>query len=374
MADPSGGEATQPANNMGFLPFKIEPTQLLAAVGGYLYVAGYLINAITLRNYGIQRFEAVKLQYVEVGLSFTVLSLMLTVIPTAALLVHFRVRRKAQLPNYRVGALGYLLNTCNLFGLLIVFAVFMTSYEWTVPIRGSQRWTVGQLFYIYSTLSVFSLVLLPIVERLIVKWGWRVKSLYCWCVEPVRYLIVLLGLAFDTLLILTIPWLGDLVGQGAPYCLSVWFLYAGCGAVIYWLRKVGAQGVSPLLLTLGTTGMLAVFYVCINAYVFGVVRTIPINRGGKLPVTLSYLVSDNAVLGNLPIKSERREGASMWGPVYVLEENPDFFYVVDKEHVTNWIAEWMPVVAVRKDLVHFVLHKRIRDGHPRTRQVQTDTR
>jgi len=345
---------------------KLDAAQFVALVVGYLYLSGYLINAIALRNYGIQRFEVLKLQYIEAGLVFLVLSSVFTIIPLAAIIVHFRVRRNSPLPNYKVGAVGYAINTCNLFVLITFFAVFITNFDWNTNIRiwPFRGFRLSQVFLGYLFFAVFGLSVMPWVERLIIVKIKNVKEVYLWVVEPIRYGIVLIGIAFDVLLFTTLPWLFGLLKYGYVYFVFLLAILGGLTGIVYWIKRIGRPRNIHGLTLLGSVGVLVLSYVCINAYVFSILRFIPMNRGGKLPITRSYLASDQEVLNDLPILRQVRSEGSRWGPVYILEESDNMFYVADTD-IKNWFRDWVPVIAVNKDAVTFIEHERIDDGSPR---------
>ena len=86
----------------------LDISKIVFIVVGFFYGCGYLIQAITLRNYGIQRLETLKFQYIEVGVTFTVLAILITIVPIACYLAHFRIRKKSsELPHFLIGAIGY---------------------------------------------------------------------------------------------------------------------------------------------------------------------------------------------------------------------------------------------------------------------------
>jgi hypothetical protein len=338
----------------------LDATHVFALGAGYLYSVGYIINAIALRNYGVHQFEALKLQYVEVGLCFTILSLLLTTIPTWAVLAHFGVRKQSGLPLYRLGATGYLFNTCNLFFLLVFFPLFITGGDWDVriplgcPFGG---YLMNRVFMGYLTLAVSVLIFLPLVERLIVRKKWKVGLLYAGFVEPLRWGAVVMGLLFDRTLVCSLPWLKLLALRGSAYVGTLWFTYIVSLVIVFYIRKVGGPGRSPVLFVLGFVGVFVMFYVCVNAYVWSVLRFIPMNRGGKLPVVRSFLISSSPVLKNLPIAGSPIDGAVRFGPVYILEESDDYLYVAS-EGAGSWVREWVPIMAVKKDEVVFVVNER----------------
>ena len=344
----------------------LSASSAFAVVLGYLYTTGYLISAQYLRKYGIQRFEPVKPQYIEVGLTFTILTLVATLMPVAAAVLHFRVRSKSGLPHYRFGATAYFLNTLNLFTLLCFFVIFITDTDWRAPVPylSGRTSRLGGVLAAYLIVAVFCLVLLPIVERLIRRYSSAPKPWYILIVEPLRVVAVILGFAFDIILIQTLPWTLSLVRRGVAFLGCAVLLTGGIWGVVYWVRKVGRRRTAPLIIVMGSVGVLFVSYLAISSYVWGVLRFIPMDRGGKLPLTNTHIFSNAEQWIDLPIKSTKYSQTTSWGPVYLLEETSDFVYVT-RDITGDWFFEWVPVVGIDKAAISFVTHQRISEGGPR---------
>jgi len=346
----------------------LDLAKLILGVVTFFYGTGYLIQAITLRNYGIQRFEALKLQYIEVGVTFTVLTLLLTVLPVGCYMAHFRIRKKSKLPHYKIGAVGYLANTCNLFLLVVCFSLFITQQEWSAVIVNIKRWgiqlRVSELCSLYVTVSVFVLIFLPLIERVVVARCKRVRLVYWLFVEPIRYSAVILGILFDLGILAEFSWIKLLILRGLMFWASAVCLIGTIYVVVYYMRKLGDRRTLHVLAVLGTTGAFVLLYMCINAYVYAVVRHIPMNRGGKLPVTQSYLVTNDTTMKSLPLKSRQESGCSIWGPVYIIEESQDYLHVA-KVDDGEWLKTWIQTFSIRKDTVDYIQNERITVGGPR---------
>lgn len=343
-------------------------SKVVVAALGFFYTAGYLVQAITLRNYGIYRLETVKLQYVEVGLTFTVLLLLATVMPVACFLAHFRIRKRSGLLHYRLGAAGYTLNTYNLLFLVVCFALFFTQEEWASVLIRSHNGVGGirlaPAFIVYICISVFVLLALPLVERLVQGRSRGRRAMFWLVVEPVRFSAVAAAVAMDVFLLRAFPWLQDLLVKGLTFAFSAIVLASVAYVIVFYVRKLGDKDSFHALLTIGLTGLFVLLYICINAYVYSVVRHIPMNRGGKLPVTQSYLGSSSAELAGLPIARSQVGAGTAIGPVYVLEETEDYLYVAEAG-AGEWYKSWAVTYAVRKDTIGFIRNERIEVGGPR---------
>lgn len=364
--DPSAPEHYAERFDVSLGRLGLSASGAFAAALGYLYTAGYLISAQALRNYGIHRFEPVKPQYIEVGLTFTILTVLLTLTPVAAALLHFRVRGKSGLPYYRFGATVYWLNTTNIFLVLGFFVIFVTDAEWAAPIPLIEGLNVGGMLGVYLAIGLFSLVVLPIVERLIKRYAVSPRPWYFGVVEPVRVGTVLVGVGFDVLLVSALPWTVALAYRGVAYLGCAIILIGGLWGIFYWVRRVGRRRTAHLILTLGSVGVLFASYLAVSSYVWGVLRFVPMNRGGKLPLTETVLVSSSESLLDLPITSTRLDRTVSWGPVYVVEETSEFLYVT-KDTAGDWFFEWVGVVGIDKGSLAFVEHRRTSGTGPRSR-------
>ena len=340
---------------------------ILAAVT-FFYGTGYLIQAITLRNYGVQRLETVKLQYIEVGVTFSVLLLLFTVLPVACFLAHFRIRKRSGLPHYRIGAFGYLLNTYNLLSLVLCFALFITQAEWTATLfnlkGGARPVHLYEIFVAYASVSALVLMALPLIERAVVAKVRRVSLVFWTVIEPLRYTAVVLGLALDLLLVWSFPWLAALALKGITFAASAMLLCGIAYVIVFYIRKLGDSRTIHVVAAVGTTGLFMLLYICINAYVYSVVRHIPMNRGGKLPLTRSFMVTATPALRTMAVGQTKTNECTIIGPVYVLEETEDYLHVAN-ESLGDWHREWVPTFAVRKDEILYIRNERITAAGPR---------
>ncbi|TSA26919.1 hypothetical protein D4R71_03030 [bacterium] len=334
----------------------------------YLYSAGYLIQAATLRNFGIYRLETIKFQYIEVGFTFTVLALLVTVVPVGLYLAHFRIRQKSGLLHYKIGAIGFLINTYNLFLIIVFFAMFITWKEWSLVIFQSNssnlQITLYQAFLIYLAVALILLIFFPLLERLVMSKFSRPKLIYNFFIEPFRFFAVLFAIMFDLLLLHSFPWIRTLILGGLAFLGTTIMLVGIIFVIGYYMRKLGDERSLHVLAAIGSTGVIVILFICINAYVFSIIRYIPMNRGGKLPITRSYLMSDKSVFNNIPINKSKFDEGTKLGPLYVIEETKDYLYVTN-ESDGSWYRDWASTCAIRKDVVQYIQNERITKGGPR---------
>ena len=309
------------------------------------------------------------MQYIEVGVTFTVLLLLVTLMPVSLFHAHFRIRNKSNLPNYKIGAIGYLVNTYNLFFLILFFALFITQNEWNSELffplieNGIK---LNLVFSIYCAISVFVLIIMPLIERKIVNINRAVKPVYWIIVEPIRYSAVAVGIILDLALFHTFHWFQVLALRGSTFILSAVLFFCIAYMIIFYMRKLGDKKSMHVLFAAGSTGLFLLLYICINAYVYSVVRHIPVNRGGKLPLTRSYLVTEQKIFKTTPIHWANQEGKVISiGPVYVIDENNDYLYIT-KEVNEEWYKDWVETFAIKKSEIMYIHNERVNDGGPRS--------
>lgn len=110
-------------------------------------------------------------------------------------------------------------------------------------------------------------------------------------------------------------------------------------------------------------GIAVLFYMTITAYIFGIYKFLPKNRGGALPVTEYFLkVADPALL---PVGTLQSTSGLGYGPFYLIQENDSyFFFGYDK--ADKWLTDFIPIHVLAKSKIDAIYAKRIEDGFPRT--------
>jgi hypothetical protein len=344
---------------------RLSLSEIAALVVGFLYVSGYFINSIFVRNLGIPDTELLRLEYIKTGFTFA-LTLGFVYLPIGAFALTYKVRRSSGLPHLHAGAVGNSLNTSLFLAFPLFLAFFITRYEWEMtlpsPVFGLIKLKSASLTAV--ALSTIGTIIVPFLERQVDKrmpQGWR-PPLFRFLVEPVRY-----GLLFASLYIILrslaqVQWMGALVANGVYYFLVVVVFVTGLSAATLWVRLIHKIKGSWLVFSLIGFGVAVLYYLAITSYVFGVYIFIPANRGGRLPLTRAYL----EVTGHETLFAEERVvgGVKVRGPVYIIEDHADSLFVAS-ERMDRWLYEFVPVHSLRKENVPYVYVERIEDGFPR---------
>jgi hypothetical protein len=348
---------------------------MAGGIVGLLYVTGYYINLIFIRNLGITHSELLRLEYVSIGFTFTLITMGMVFLPFATFALTYRVRRASKLFHLHIGAIGNSLNTTLFLGFPLFLAFFATKYEMdlqlALPIIGLQRVSGAVLAFVVLTAA--GTILVPVLERAITYRSselWT-RRLYRLGVEPIRYGIVLTAGYLMVRALSAFGWIGTFLRSGVYYFLVGAGLVAGLVAATLWIRKIRAVRGMWLVYGLIAFGLAAVYYFAVTSYVQAIYLFVPGNRGGRLPLTRAYVVvSGGNTLGTSAVQWGETK---LRGPVYVIEETDDTMFVAS-ERMERWLFEFVPIHALRKDTVPYARFERITDGFPRVTRPNGDAR
>ena len=123
-------------------------TSLVAVFIGFLYLTGYLINSIFLRNIGIENAPLLKIQYIETGSVFLFFTVAFLVVPWYTP----RMIRRIKGEKENVWTFGTIVmwGVTMIFCLVLMFFTLYTPIELETPVDiiiGS--WSIGSVFVGY---------------------------------------------------------------------------------------------------------------------------------------------------------------------------------------------------------------------------------
>lgn len=360
--------------NISQLSRLVTVSQLAAFVVGLLYVTGYYINSIFLRNLGIPDMEVFRLEYIKVGFVFWLITLGLVFLPLGCFFLTYRVRKASGLPHYHMGAIGNSLNTVLFFAYPLFLAFLATKYEWQLrlgspigPIKTVQQGVVA-----FMAISSCGVILVPFVERIIQRRapeGARMW-MYRWLMEPLRYGLFAASLYVVWVSVKEMPWTGELATRGVYFVLAGAVFVVGMTAAVLWTRHIEDIRGSGLVYALITFGLAILYYMSITSYVFGILTFVPNNRGGRLPVTEAYLeLKDHP---DVFTSETTATGRVLYGPVYIVEENANNLYLA-ADGMDRWLTDFVPIHVVSKTLVPYIRLNRIEDGFPRVNRTASSS-
>lgn len=357
---------SQPDPPLTHLWQSLRLSELAAVSVGFLYVSGYFINSIFIRNLGIPDTELVRLEYIKIGFTFTLITLGIVLLPFGAFYLSYRVRKSSGLPHYHGGAIGNSLNTTLCLGFPLFLAFFITKFEWDSRLPSSLLGlhTFKSVVILFVVLELNGMIVIPAVERLVnkkSKTAWRMR-LYRFVIEPARYGIFIVSIILAIGSLWQIPWMRSLLSRGIYFLLAGFVFVAGMSAAVYWVRYIRTvRGFWPVYGLIGF-GLCSLYYLAVTSYVFGIYNYIPSNRGGRLPVTRAYLqiVPDESLFAQQRVIGNMK----LYGPVYIIEDHQDSLFVAS-EKMDRWLYDFVPIHAIRKERVPYIYIERIEDGFPR---------
>lgn len=346
--------------------------ETVGVIIGLLYVTGYYINSIFLKNYGIPDAELLRLEYIKIGFVFWLLSSGVVFLPVGAFLLTYRVRKQSGLPHFWIGLVGNALNTIVMLSVPLMLAFFGTRFEWyfplTEPILGFQKYNVAVATGL--AVSAFAVIALPGIERLVnkssnagfVKWTFRLL------IEPVRFGCLM----FTTYMVIAatkqIPWLLSVFGRALSFlAVSVVFMI-GIMAAFRWIRQIDRVRGSSLVYALIMFGVSFFYYLAIATYVFGVYPSIPCNRGGRMPLTEAFFETPGHE--KLFAGEKQFTGYTLRGPAYIIEQSDGVLYFATFG-MDKWLQDFVPIHALRKEDIPYMRLERITDGFPRVSRSAT---
>lgn len=343
--------------------------QAAALLVGLLYVTGYYINSMFLKNYGIPGLELLRLEYIKIGFVFWLIVCGLIFLPFGAFYLTSKIRSSSELPHYWLGLVGNSLNVIILLGVPVTLAFFATRFEWKYsfqePLLGFNSFNHSVSFAL-ALLAVLVIVL-PAIERLLIKkiQGKALVWVYRLLIEPVRFGGLALAIYLIYRSVTEISWLPLVLGKSVSFFAAVLILGSGLLAAYYWVTFIRKTEGSLMVIPIVMIGVAFFFYLAVASYVYGVYPAIPCNRGGKLPLTQTYL----QIKGYDGVFSSARQkgGLTLHGPVYVIEETEDVLYFASKD-MGNWFENFVHINAVKKENIKYMVTERISDGFPRTRR------
>jgi hypothetical protein len=346
-------------------------SEIFAIGVGFLYVSGYFINSLFVRNLGIFETELLRLEYIKIGFIFTLITLGIVLLPLGAFYLTYKVRKPSGLPNYHLGAVGNALNTTLCLGFPLFLAFFITKFEFEYVFDGSILGLIKfkSVVITFVILSLTGMIIVPGLERLI---AWKTRDavrtrLYWFIVEPLRFGIFFVTLYLVIKSLSQFAWIGLLASRGFYFFLTDLVFVGGMTAAVLWVRHIKRIKGSWPVYVLICFGLCSLYYMAVASYVYGPYNFIPWNRGGRLPITRAYIEISGSVK---PIGEEHVVGnAKLYGPVYIIEDHGDSLFVAS-EKMERWLYDFVPIHAIRKDQIPYIKIERIEDGFPRPARSQ----
>ena len=305
------------------------PAQMAAVAAGLPYVTGYYVNSVFVQNFGIVSSELVRLEYIKIGFMFWLLCVTVMFLPATLGLLTYRIRKNSGISWFWVG-LGANVVCATLFiGIPCILSIFATDAQWTSTYHSS--WFGEVTFRSTILASIFAgalgVIAFPALERRLYPTPKTTKEKLAQTalVEVPRLCAAATSITLAIDAFSGTAWPEHFLSRISVYlAVSLTFSILFIAALL-WMRRVSKTSGSAFLLPIFVGGGTVFYYLLVTSFVHGVYPLIPSNRGGKLPLSVSYLVTNQTD----PLVGQKVTvaGIEYSGPYVVIDENKDYIYV-----------------------------------------------
>ena len=324
-------------------------TPYLTLIIGFVYISGYLIDSIYLRNQGIDSPSLLKAKYIETGLVFTFITAMAILMP----LYSFKFLLNKLKSNHNILSIILLiLEFVVRVNFVIIFFLTMLFFgdDWHKEFR---LWIVESkirtYFAVYFTGFVIgsSLKALITLSAPVFLKNWKI-----FITTSISILIITFTIFLDMILFNKITWiritLWDTVRFYVFSTLGMTIIVAVLSEILK--RRYGNESKYNVfsifnILIYCSFFLIPIGYVMLTNYANRVYTILPANRGGKLPLTQAYITLKSEVskqlLNNIKkrkryseklvpiseVMEEKNKRGDTIYPFYIIEQNDNLFYV-----------------------------------------------
>ena len=328
----------------------------ITAFLGFIYLAGYLVSSIFLRSIGIESASLLKAQYIETGIVFSCFTATIMVVPFYTMRMIRRIKGEEE-NSFKIGTIITTVVIINFSIVLLYFALFTThEIDQNISIRGYSICSVGSVFVAYLVVILGISVLVGFIKdkNISEKYG---KDP---CIMPYfRFLMLTTSIIFDYIIVTQIAWMKiDKIGTVMRFYL---FMAGMFGITLFMLvKRLERPFQKPKhrynLLMFCLFFLVPMFYLMLTAYSSSVYRILPVNRGGKLPVTRATIILKSSETERPLIDIDTNEGAI--GPLFIVEQNEEDVYFILDKYPAFGDPKFGKVYAMKKADIFSIEHKK----------------
>lgn len=352
---------------------EISVPNLIAALLGVAYVSGYLIRSIYVKSIGIPNDSFVKSEYIETGIIFIVLALVIIIIPFGIYTVLKRIQteHKEKTKKYsRQRMIPTFIITMNFLFTAIFFAIFLTNDDLNITV--SALWQDLSLLdffnvYVFSVLvilvflSLTRIIYVRFISQNIGREDIRDK-LYELSVNAIKLVLITFSVYFDVILINSISWFGYVLYKSRYFILFVLIFSILITFVPFRFNTLDNEKNRTLLATMSSVIASIIFYLTIVSYSLGLYPVLPFSKGGAYPVALTILNIKKDIAKNLPeivAKSDSTKNETI--PLFVVEESSNFLYLTKPYAVENIPDSPIYSLKISDIISATTIHKRVNE-------------
>lgn len=175
-----------------------------------------------------------------------------------------------------------------------------------------------------------------------------------------RFLMLTISIIFDYIIVTQLEWMKiDKLWTVIRFYL---FIAGMLGLALFVLvkrlkRPFREQKHRYKLLMFSLFFLVPLFYLMLTAYSSSVYRILPVNRGGKLPITRATIILKSSETERPLIDIDTNKGVI--GPLFILEQNEeDIYFILDKYPAFGADPKFGKVYAMKKPDIFFIEHEK----------------
>lgn len=359
-------------------PSQLPVSAVISALVAFVYVSGYPVHSFYTRGKGIPSLPLLNAEYIHTGLVFLGLTTFIIALPAVIWRAVIRAHERSKTPVTITAVITPFVAAMFLY-LVLFFALFITHSDWVYTVRIFHHDVSLQLLSLSYFISVAVLLcLIPTIRQFNTRRDANDPRYFSDSIDnaitstPIRALVICLQalevaitVLFLVILWGKLPWFAPFMRRMAFYVASLLVVFFSARVIAGWTNLYQWKGSRNLFLLIGLPFLVAGYLILISTYAFGVYNNLPVNRGGRYPVTSATLVLERDYI--LPPEYVAATGSQyiVSRPVYILEDSESFLYIAQYKDPAEWFGDAPLVRAIKKDAVLRMDLQSIMDGRPR---------
>lgn len=371
MSDPNVKEALD-------TPWQLPVSAVISALLAFVYVSGYLVHSFYTRGKGIPSLPLLNAEYIHTGLVFLGLTTFIVALPIVIWRTVVDANERSR-TTVKVNALVTPFVAVTFLYLVLFFALFITHSDWEYVFQVSNHHVPLRTLSLNYFFSVAVLLcLIPAIRQFNTRRNADDPRWFSDCVDnamtsigirTVVYCLQALEVGFTVLFLgalwAKLPWFAPFMGRMLLYVLSLVVVTVSARVIGGWTKLYQWTGSRNVFLLIGLPFLLAGYLILISTYSFGIYNNLPVNRGGRYPVTSARLVLEHDY--SIPSEYIASTGTQfvISKPIFILEDSEHYLYIAQYKDSAEWFDDAPFVHAIKKDAVLRIELRSTLDGKPR---------
>jgi len=359
-------------------PSRLPLSAVTGALAAFVYVSGYLVHAFYTRGKGIPSLPLLNAEYIHTGLVFLGLTTFIIVLPAVIWRAVVKAHKRSKTPVMITAVITPFVAATFLY-LVLFYALFITHSDWAYTVRiFNHNVSLQSLSLVYFISVGLLLCLIPAIRQFNTRRNASDSRYFSDSIDNaststacrvavmfLQALEVAVTVVFLFMLWRKLPWVAPFIGRLVFYVLSLLVVFVSAKVIVGWTNVYQWKGLGNLFLLIGLPFFVAAYLILISTYAFGVYNNLPVNRGGRHPVTSATLVVEHDYVLPPEYIASTETQYVISRRVYILEESESYLYIAQYKDPAEWFGDAPTVRAIRKDAVLRMDLQSIMDGKPR---------